>query len=121
MALVINFIMFYLQEEMLHYCIPTESLIDALFSVLSRARSHDPISDQCLQNVMSLLISVDHEQFTDSMLLRLLPHLLYHYHDDVKVIQSLGVAIATSSLAQTHPLLIGSDKMFCSEGNMLSW
>lgn len=86
--------------------------------MLSRARSHDPISDQCLQNVISLLLSVD--QFTDSMLLRLLPHLLYHYHDDVKVIQSLGVAIATSSLAQTHPLLVGSDKMFCSQGNMLS-
>ena len=86
--------------------------------MLSRARSHDPISDQCLQNAISLLISVD--QFTDNMLLRLLPYLLYHYHDDVKVIQSLGVAIATSSLAQTHPLLVGSDKMFCSQGNALS-
>ena len=85
--------------------------------MLSRARSHDPISDQCLQNVILLLLSVD--KFTDSMLLRLLPHLLYHYHDDVKVIQSLGVAIATSSLAQ-HPLLVGSDNMFCSQGNMLS-
>ena len=85
--------------------------------MLSRARSHDPISDQCLQNVMLLLLSLD--QFTDSMLLRLLPHLLYHYHDDVKVIQSLGVAIATSSLAQVYPLLVGSEKMFCSQGNML--
>ena len=86
--------------------------------MLGRARSHDPISEQCLQNVISLLLSVD--RFTDNMLLRLLPHLLYHYHDDVKVIQSLGVAIATSSLAQTHPLLVGSDKMFRSQGNMLS-
>ena len=102
-----------MQKEILQY-IPVQSLIDALFSVLSWVRSHDPISDQCSQNVMSLLLSVD--QFTDSMLLRLLPHLLYHYHDDVKVIQSLGVAIATS---QIHPLLVGSDKMFCSQGNML--
>lgn len=98
-------------------CIPVQSLIDALFSVLSRARSHDPISDQCLQNVISLLLSVDDKYFTDSVLLRLLPHLMYHYHDDVKVIQLLGVAIATSSLAQMHPLLVGSDKMFCSQGN----
>lgn len=104
---------------MLQY-IPVEALIDALFTVLSRqASSHDPISDQCLHNVMSLLLSVDYKQFTDSMLLRLLPHLLYHYHGDVKVIQSFGVAIATSSLAQVHPLLVGSDKIFCSQGNVL--
>ena len=106
---------------MLLQYIPTDCLIDALFTVLSRARSHDPISDQCLNNMMSILLTVDHNLFTDKMLLQLLPHLLYHYHDDVKVIQSLGIAIATSPLAQTHPLLIGADKMFCSQGNMLSW
>ena len=99
--------------------IPVDPLTDALFSVLSRARSHDPVSKKCLLNVISLLSSVD--QFTDSMLLRLLPHLLYQYHDDIQVIQSLGVAIATSSLSQTHPILVGSDKLFCSQGNVLSW
>ena len=103
---------------MLQY-IPVQSLVDALFSVLTRTRSHDPISDQCLQNVLSLLL-LSVKQFTDSMLLRLLPHLLYHYHDDVKVIQSFSVAIATSSLAQTHPLMVDSDKIFCSQGNMSS-
>jgi len=99
--------------------IPIWSLFDALISVLSRARSHDPISDQCIQNVMSLLLSAidDGQCYADSMLLQLLPHLLYHYHDNVEVMQSLGVAIATSSLAQKHPLLIGSDKLFCSHGN----
>lgn len=93
-----------------------QSLVDALFYVLGKARSHDPISDECLLNVLSLLLSV--EEFADSMLLRLLPHLLYHCNDDVKVIQSLGVAIATSS--QLHPLLVNSEKIFCSQGNVLS-
>ena len=100
-------------------CIPVDSLTDALFSVLGRARSHDPVSEQCLQDVISLLSSID--QFTDSMLLRLLPHLLYRYHDNVKVIQSVGAAIATSRLSQTHPMLVGSDKLFYSIGNVLSW
>lgn len=93
------------------------SLIDALFSVLSRTRSHDPISDQCSQNVISLLLSIDDVQYIDSVLLRLLPHLLYCYCDDVKIIQSLVVAIATSPLAHVHPLLVDSDKIFCSQGN----
>lgn len=98
--------------------IPVEHLIDALFSVLGRARSHDPISDQCLHNVISLLLSVEHVQYADSVLLRLLPHLLYRSHDNVKLIGSLGVAVATLS-SQIHPLLISSDKIFCSHGNKL--
>ena len=100
-----------------------ENLIDALLSVLGRVtRSHDPlvISEQCLTSVMSLLDhvvpSADHV-ILDKMLICLLPHLLYCRHGGVNVTQSLAFSLATSSLAQSHPLLIRCDEILSSHGN----
>ncbi|XP_065904568.1 HEAT repeat-containing protein 1-like isoform X3 [Dysidea avara] len=101
-------------------CVPVENLIDALLSVLGRVtRSHDPlvISEQCLTSVMSLLDhvvpSADHV-ILDKMLICLLPHLLYCRHGGVNVTQSLAFSLATSSLAQSHPLLIRCDEILSS-------
>jgi len=116
----------HIQEVVVNQCVPVESMIDALLSVLGRViRSHDPltISEHCLTSVISLLdhviLSVDHV-ILDKMLIRLLPYLLYCRLGDVNVTQSLAASLTTTSLAHYHPLLTGCDELLSSHGNSYS-
>ena len=114
-----------LQVMVVSECVPVENLIDALLSVLGRVtRSHDPLvmSEDCLTSAISLLDhlmpSCDHV-ILDKMLIRLLPHLLYCRHGDVNITQSLAASLVTSSLAQSHPLLVGCNEILSSHGIVL--